>query len=157
MHRTTSRAATAAAALVLLAGCGVPKDPDHTLAHVDQTHELVVGVAPAPPLVTVTDGRPTGPEADLATGFAATRGATVRWVVAGQEELVKQLEDGQVDMVVGGLTKESRITSQVGLTRPYATEVDDHGDEVKRVVAVPLGENAMVAALERWFDTRGAK
>lgn len=146
------RAATALLTLLVLAGCGLPKDPDSTLARIDQEHVMVVGVAPAPPQVEVHGGVPTGPEADLASNFAATRGAHVKWVVASQEELVKQLEEGQVDLMVGGLTSKSPFKSKVGLTRAYSEEVDDHGERVKRVVAAPLGENALVTELERWFD-----
>lgn len=138
---------------VLLAGCSIPRDPDNTLAHIDQTHEMVVGAAVSPPqLVLDKAGEPSGPEADLAEHFAATRGAKVVWVVAGEEELVKKLEDGEVDLMVGGLTTKTPWKSKVGLTRAYSEEVDDHGDRVKRVVAAPLGENALVTALERWFD-----
>ncbi len=137
---------------LVLCGCAIPKDPDNTLARVDQEHVMVVGVAPSPPQVELRDGVPSGPEAELATRFAATRGARVEWVVAGQEELVKKLEEGQIDLMVGGLTSKSPFKSKVGLTRDYATEVDEHGDKVKRVVAAPLGENALVTALETWFD-----
>ena len=45
------RAATALVTLLVLAGCGLPKDPDSTLARIDQEHVMVVGVAPAPPQV----------------------------------------------------------------------------------------------------------
>ncbi|GAA1391790.1 transporter substrate-binding domain-containing protein [Luteococcus peritonei] len=151
-HRRPRQAVAALLGLLLLAGCGIPKDPDNTLQRIDQEGEILVGVAPAPPLVEVSNGMPSGPEAELAKGFARTRGATITWVVAGQEELVKQLEDGQIDLMVGGLTSKSPFKSKVGLTRAYATDVDDHGDTVKHVVAVPLGENAMVSALETWFD-----
>ncbi len=139
--------------VALLMRCSIPRDPDHTLAHIDQTHEMVVGAAVCPPQLELDDaGQPTGPEAELAEGFAAVRGASVTWVVAGEEELVKKLEDGELDLVVGGLTTKSPWKSKVGLTRAYAEQIDDHGDRVKRVVAAPLGENALVTALERWFD-----
>lgn len=141
-----------AAGLLATTGCSIPRDPDHTLDRIDQEQALVAGAAPAPPLLVVAGGRVEGPEAELVEGFAATRGATVTWQVASQEELVKRLEDGQIDLMVGGLTSKSELSKKVGLTRAYSEEVDEHGDRVKYVVAAPLGENALVGELERWFD-----
>lgn len=43
-----------ATGVLLLAGCGIPKDPDNTLAHIDQSGEVVVGAAVAPPQLDST-------------------------------------------------------------------------------------------------------
>ena len=64
----------AVACLVLLAGCGIPRDPGHTLERARARGELVVGVSPAPPHVEVGEGEPTGPGPDFVRGFAATQG-----------------------------------------------------------------------------------
>lgn len=143
--------------VVVLAGCAIPQDPDATLERAHQRGDLRVGVVASPPLAVVDGASVTGPEADLVTGFAGSRGLRVRWLPGGQEELVKDLQHGNVDVLIGGFTAKTPWEKDVGLTRAYAEEEDAYGETVKRVVAVPLGENALVAALERYFDDRGAR
>lgn len=142
------------AGVLLLAGCFVPRDPDKTLERVDARRELVVGVISAPPLTVVNGDQVSGSEAELMTAFARTRGASVRWVVGNGEQLVEKLDHHDVDLMVGGLTAQSPFKSKVGLTRGYVTDRDEYGKRVERVVAAPLGENALVTALERFFDER---
>ena len=93
----------------------------------------------------------TGPEADLAEGFAESVGAKVEWHVMGEESAVESMDRGEIDLLVGGLTDASPQADKVGLTRPYA-ESREHGKTVKHVMAVPMGENAMLSELERYLD-----
>lgn len=146
------------AGVLLLAGCGVeiPADPDGTLRSVRSSGELTVGVSPHPPFVTLpdgTDGPPAGSEVDLVTGFARSLSAEPVWVVGGEEHLMRQLEEGEVDVVVGGLTARSPWGANVALTRPYLTTVED-GQKTDHVMAVVPGENALLSALERYLDGR---
>lgn len=143
--------------LVALSGCGIPQDPDATLDRALQRGDLRVGVVASPPLAVVDGSSVTGPEADLIAGFAESRGLRVRWLPGGQEELVKDLEHGNVDVLIGGFTKKTPWEKYAGVTRAYAEDEDAYGETVERVVAVPLGENALVAALERYFDDRVAR
>lgn len=149
-------AASASAAALLLTGCGlqIPADPDGTLESVRTSGELTVGVSPHPPFVTLpdgTDGPPQGSEVDLVTGFARSLSAEPVWVVGGEEHLMRQLEEGEVDVVVGGLTAKSPWGANVALTRPYLTTEED-GEKTDHVMAVVPGENALLSALERHLD-----
>ena len=155
MSLLTARASLASVLVVLaaLASCTFPHDPDGSLERIDRTGELRVGVSPAQGRTVVPEeGDPSGPEVRLVTGFARSRGAEVRWTTGGEEELMGQLETGELDMVIGGLTDQSPWTKKAGLTRPYAETTDSRGEQVKLVMAVPLGENRLMSELERWLD-----
>ena len=149
------------AAAVLLAGCGslvptdFPADPDGTLDRVRDGGVLRVGASPRPGWVEVGDGPPSGPEATLVTGFADHLAAEVEWTVAGEEELVRLLEDGEIDLAVGGFTDTNAWIDKVGLTRAYI-EVEVDGTTEAHVMMVPMGENALQSELERWLDTQPA-
>ncbi|WP_416955318.1 transporter substrate-binding domain-containing protein [Nocardioides sp. T5] len=140
-----------AAALLLLAGCAAvvpddfPADPDGTLDRVRSEGVLRAGASPRPGWVDVADDPPTGREPRLVSGFADHLGAEVEWTVAGEEELVRLFEAGEIDLAVGGFTDTNAWVDKVGLTRPY-TEA--------HVMMVPMGENALQSELERWLDTQ---
>lgn len=145
-----------ALALTLLAGCGVqiPVDPDGTLDQVRKSGELRVGVSPHPPFTILPehpDADPTGTEVDLVTGFAESLDAAPVWVLGGEEELVRQLEEGEIHVLVGGLTAKNSHLTSTGTTRPYVS-TPEHGERVKHVMAVVPGENALLSALERYLD-----
>ncbi|MFC8192614.1 transporter substrate-binding domain-containing protein [Cellulomonas sp. NPDC057328] len=140
---------------VAVAGCGVtvPSDPDGTLDRV-RGGQLRVGVTPNAPwteLPAGEDGAPAGLEVDLVTGFAEHLGADVDWEVGSEEELVGALEDGDVDVVVGGLTARSPWASRAALTRPYVTVPGERGEEENHVMATRTGENAFLVELERYL------
>lgn len=145
----------------LLTGCGVqiPTDPDGTLEAVRSSGELRVGVSPHPPFTTLPAGEdqpPGGTEIELVTGFARSVGAEPVFVVGGEEALVKQLEEREIDVLVGGLTATSPWSNKVAFTRPYATTPED-GKQVKHVLAVVPGENALLSELERYLDGEGGR
>lgn len=146
-----------AVVVIGLTGCGIPKDPDGTLEAARQRGELIVGASHTDPVLIVDGEAVSGPEAELIEAFAAGESMTVRWVPGGEEKLVRMLEHGDIDVMVGGLTDTSPWSDKVGLTRSWAEDVDEYGDPIKRVVAVPLGENALIAALERFFDEEAGR
>ncbi|MCP3421878.1 transporter substrate-binding domain-containing protein [Nocardioides pinisoli] len=147
------------AAAVLLTGCGsvvpddFPADPDGTLDRVRSGGVLRVGASPRPGWVDVAGESPAGREPRLVTGFADHLAVDVEWTVAGEEELVRLLEDGEIDLAVGGFTDTNAWVDEVGLTRPY-TEVEAAGTTGAHVMMVPMGENALMSELERWLDTQ---
>lgn len=153
-HRATTLAALAA---LLAGGCGleVPSDPDGTLDRVRSTGELRVGVSPHPPFTTLPEqpgGDPGGTEVELVEGFAQEQGAEPVYVVHGEEELVRLLQEGELDVMVGGLTSKTPWGKKhVATTRPYLTTREDDKD-VKHVIATVRGENALLSALERYLD-----
>lgn len=155
MTPTPTRVAVLLAALALTA-CDYPRDPDDTLARVESTGELKAGIAVAPPWTQLTDGQPSGVEVDLVTAFAEDHGAEVAWQHGGEEELFRALERGEIDLLVAGLTEENPWKDKAGMTRPYRTVPGPEGEE-KHVMAVPVGENAMVSALEGWLEEHAAE
>ena len=65
--------------------------------------------------------------------------------------LVGAMERGELDVLVGGLHADSPWSDTVAVTRAYA-ESTEAGETVKHVLAVPIGENAMLVRLERYLD-----
>lgn len=128
--------------MLLLSGCGlqVPVDPDGTLERV-RDGELRVGLAADSPAEEV-----------LVEGFAEQVGAEVSWREGGEEQLMTALEDGELDLVIGGLTDASPWSTHAAITRPYAETVDDRGRTVRHVMAAPLGENAFLVELETYLE-----
>ncbi|XVX20326.1 transporter substrate-binding domain-containing protein [Actinomycetota bacterium] len=158
-----SRASRGLAALVAcatLTACGsggFPADPNDTKERIRSSKQLRAGVSPNPPYVEVSapDADPAGSEPELITRYAATLGAEVEWTVGSEEALIKDLEEGKLDIVAAGITSKSPWKSKVSLTRPYIEDKDDKGKTESHVLAVPPGENALLTDLERWLDTHG--
>lgn len=140
-----------AALCLALSACTIPADPDETLDRVQERGTLRVGASPSGELVVLDGDQVSGTEAELAEDFAESVGATVEWRTGGEEELVKAMERGEIDLLIGGLSKKSAWSPKVGMTRPYAESVE-HGQKVEHVLAVPLGENAMLSRLEEFLD-----
>ena len=139
------------ALIVGLAGCGIPKDPEGTLDRVERTGALRAAASPAEGRVAIDGEQVTGVEPTYVEGFAESLGAEVEWHVMGEEGAVDALERGEVDVLVGGLTADNPHGAKLSLTRPYATTVE-HGETVEHVMAVRMGENAMLSELERYLD-----
>jgi len=93
---------------LLTAGCGAfPADPEDTLERVTGG-VLRVGVSPNPPHTEVRgSAEPIGHEVVLVREFAATLPAEIEWTVGGEEMLILALEDGDLDLVIGGLTADT--------------------------------------------------
>ena len=144
------------AVLPLAVSCSsIPADPDGTLERVSGG-TLRVGVSNAPPFAEVNDtGGPSGSEADLVRKFAESLGAEVEFSESGEEILMERLAEGDLDLVIGGLSESSPWTDKAAFTRPYAEVTDDYGTTRRLVMAAPLGENAFLVRLERFLDQNG--
>jgi polar amino acid transport system substrate-binding protein len=116
---------------VVLAGCGVPRDPEGTLDRV-RGGTLRVGISQSEPWTRLVGGRPSGVEVRLVERFAAELGATVRWVDGSEADVVAALEVRELDLVVAGLTADTPWQAKAAITRGYAT--------TRVVVAVPAGQ-----------------
>lgn len=145
------RAAAIVAITAGLAGCGlqVPTDPDGSLDRIagDVLH---AGASAEAGLVEVDDGEVSGPLPDLVTTFAERWDARVEWTVGSEETLVTALEDGTIDIAVGGFTRESPWTDRAGMTRGFPGVAGADGREI--VLLVPLGENRLLSELEMFLD-----
>jgi polar amino acid transport system substrate-binding protein len=118
---------------LVLAGCGIPRDPEGTLERI-RGGTIRVGVIESHPWAT-TDPRPEGVEVSLLEGFAEEVGAEVRWVPGSESDLVAALEVHSLDVVIGGLTADSPWAEPVGLTSPYLT--------TRLVVGIPAGSPSL--------------
>lgn len=134
-----------------LVGCGatIPTDPEGTL-HTVTDGELRVGVSADEGLADVPAGMPTGPLIDLVDEFADSLDADVHWTIDGEETLVGMMEEGEIDLVVGGITAQTPWVDRVGVTRGYFG-IEGAGDRAI-VMFVPLGENAFLSKLELFLD-----
>lgn len=168
-------AALAAATVIALSGCQVPQDPDGTLDIV-RDGTMRVGVTESDPWVDLADpDDPQGVEPELVRRFAASLNAEIEWLDGSEEELIGALKEGQLDLVVGGLTKKSPWQKEAAMTWPYlktrllvgvppGASVPDDLDDV--TVAFERGgeaggllerkTNARPLAVEELRDARGA-
>ncbi|WP_159501275.1 hypothetical protein [Microbacterium sp. 18062] len=144
-------AAVAAVAALALSGCGlqIPADPDGTLDRITGG-VLRVGASPADELVRVSERDVSGPLPDLIEGFADERDARVEWTVGSEEDLVDDLVAGALDLAIGGMTDATPWVDAVSVSRGYSGVEGSGGASV--VVLMPMGENALQAALERYLD-----
>lgn len=139
-------------AALLVTGCGIsiPTDPDGTLKSATGA-TLHVGASLEPGLVERDGAQLHGPLVELTEDFAASIDARVEWTVAGEESLVGDLEAGDIDLAIGGFTDQTPWADRAGMTRGY-TQIEG-ADERTLVILVPLGENALLSALESFLDT----
>jgi polar amino acid transport system substrate-binding protein len=108
-------------ACAALCACQYPTDPEGTLDRV-RGGTLRVGVSPAEPWVTLSEGRPPeGVEVALVEEFARTVDAEVEWVEGSESDLMEALDGRQLDIVIAGLTRRSVWMHGAALTRPYLT------------------------------------
>ena len=98
-----------------------------------------------------TGTAPAGTEAELVRAFAAEHNARVEWVSGGESNLVRRLERGELDLVIGGLTKDSPWSKYAALTQPYLETSNAQGDKEQHVMAARMGENAFLVELERFL------
>jgi polar amino acid transport system substrate-binding protein len=118
-------------AAIAAAGCQYPRDPDGTLNRVEGG-VMRVGVTEADPWVLLEGDEPSGgAEVEVARRFARDLGARIEWVQGSEEELVDAAKEGQVDLILAGLTSKSRWKKDVAFTRPYV--------DTRVVVGAPAG------------------
>jgi polar amino acid transport system substrate-binding protein len=121
------------AAVLLAAGCGIPKDSDGTLERV-RGGTLRVGVVEREPFTRVENGTPAGPEVELTQELAQKLGATVEWTVGAESRLMEAVSHRQLDLVIGGISADTPYGSHVGLSQPYL--------RARLKVGVPAGQAA---------------
>lgn len=137
-------------AVSALAGCSIPADPDGTLDNA-RGGTLSVGVTENGDWVRLDGGEPTGIEPELLREFAAGQDASVEWVEGSEQELLGQLERGDIDVVLGGLTDDTPWSDRAGMTRPYVETTDQDGAVERHVVLARMGENDLLFELDRFL------
>lgn len=151
MRRRLHGVLLASAMTAALVGCGVsvPADPDGTLQGVSDG-ELHVGISADEGLADISTTPPQGSLVDLVDAFAESLDADVEWTIGSEETLVVMMEEGDLDLVVGGFTDQTPWVDRVGVTRGYRG-IRGAGERAV-VMFVPLGENAFLTQLEGFLD-----
>ena len=144
-------AATFIVSGLVLGGCAaIPADSEGTLDRA-RNGTLVVGVSEHPPWTSVTNGGVEGTEVDLIRGFADDIDAQIEWHAGPESVLIGSLADGGLDIVIGGLTSDSPWQEEIALTRSYRAVPAEGGHTEDMVMAIRMGENALMVALERYL------
>lgn len=146
------------AVLVLGVGCSVghfPRDSEGTLDRAIGG-ALRVGVSENPPWTRVADdGTVTGSEAEILRGYAESIQAEIAWTSGAESQLMQLLKEGELDIVIGGLSSDLPWQQEAAFTRPYAESEAPDGSTRKMVFATHLGENALLGSLERYLIDHG--
>jgi polar amino acid transport system substrate-binding protein len=140
---------------LMLSGCGtIPSDPYGSMERI-RGGEMRVGVSNNGDWVQTHDSSdPTGVEPQLVASFASSLGSHIVWVSGGEEVLMEALDGGGLDLVVGGLTAKTPWTTKSAITRSYTEALNRKGEKESHVMAVRMGENALLSELERFLDTQ---
>lgn len=145
-------------ALAILTACGVsvPTDPDGSLERIRHA-ELRVGVSQNEPWVQLhEDGVPTGTEVDLINKFAKSLDSDVTWIPGSEAALMESMNQGEIDLIATGMTSKTPWIDKAAITRPYREWTNARGEKEKHVMAVPMGENALLSELEAFLDEQQA-
>lgn len=133
-------------------GCDMPHDVDGTHATATQG-KIRVGVSECEPWTGENDGEYSGIEVELVAKLAKQLGAEPEWHLGSESELFEKLHQGQLDIVIGGITEDTPWSDYVGLTRAYAETTDQPADDPKKHVwAVRAGENRWLLELDRFLQ-----
>jgi ABC-type amino acid transport substrate-binding protein len=128
----------------LIAGCGLPRDPEQTSGRIAATHELRVGVTDNPPWVDAQSAEPTGIEPDLVRGFASRLGARILWTRGSETSLAQSLKHHELDLAIGGYDAKTPWKSVAGVSQPFVQTADGK----KHVLLAPPGENRFILTLD---------
>ncbi|HYZ47123.1 MAG TPA: transporter substrate-binding domain-containing protein [Actinomycetota bacterium] len=123
-----AKALCAVLLLSMLAACDLPRDAEGTLERV-RGGVLRVGVTESDPWVVLGPEGPSGVEVEIVRSLAAELDAKIEWTEGSVDELAAAVHLRELDLMVGGLTSTSKISSEVTFTHPYLT--------TQVVVAVP--------------------
>ncbi len=108
------------------------------LEHILQKGELIVGTAGSmPPLnMTTKDGEVIGLEPDMAQAVASAMGVKLRLEVMPFSDLLPALEDGNIDMIMSGMTITSKRNLNVAFVGPYMKSGKAFLTKMKTIAAV---------------------
>ncbi|GGO60234.1 hypothetical protein GCM10010910_05130 [Microbacterium nanhaiense] len=156
--RAARRSAIATLALTVALGtsaCGItiPSDPEGSLESVEGG-TLRVGYSPDPGRIAEGPGGPTGPIADVVTGYAHTIDADVLWTLGSEETLSDAIDQGELDLAVGGFTEKSPWTDLAALSRGFLPPGAPENTPMS-VALLPMGENALLSSFEAYLDEEG--
>lgn len=130
-------------AALALAGCDrLPRDPDNTLDRVRAERHFRVGLIATGDTPIATEAEP------LFLGrVARATGATPLVKKGASEPLLLELENGQLDLVIGPLSPESPWLGRVTILRPLDESLAPQ--HLLMTAAARNGENRWIMLLER--------
>ena len=147
--------ARVAATLILstlpLSACGsIPADSVGTFDRATGG-DLVVGLSEHSPWAEFDrdSGTASGSEVELIESFADSIDAEIQWRPGPESVLAHSIKEGEIDLLIGGLTATSPWSTHMALTRPYGETTAENGSTEKMVMGVRLGENELLTELER--------
>ena len=137
---------------VVALGCNLPRDADNSLSRIENG-SMRVGVSANPPWVAISGDTLAGYEGTMVRDLARQLHSRVEVHPGAESVLLQQLHDRKLDVVVGGLTSDSRWKADVALTRGY--HKDKEGKE--HVLALPPGENRWLVRVEEYLHDNDAR
>jgi len=124
-----------------LASCGLPRDPERTADTVRANGVLRLGMVAG-------DERDEAAERQLAAA-AREHGAVVRRRTASAHELLRDLEDGGLDLVYGRFPADSPWATRIHLGRVPRQLAEPPEDVAAPRFAFRNGENGWIMAVEQ--------
>jgi polar amino acid transport system substrate-binding protein len=121
-----------------------PRDPEGTADRV-RGGPFRVGLVENPPWVIRDGEEPRGIEGDLVRKLAEELGAKPEWRWGGEQAHMEALERFELDLVIGGITKQTPWKKAVGLTDSFYQ---------KHVWVTAPGENAWIKMLDEFLSPR---
>ncbi len=125
-----------------VAACDMPRDADGALARVRADGRLRIGALDNLPWVRVRGTEADGIEPALLGDWARQLGAEPVWLAGGEAELFGALRQRALDVVAGGILRNSPWAPDVALSQPFLTS------------RVRLGVRPGVAVPQTWAGER---
>ena len=129
---------------LVASACGIPRDMRGTMEQARARGTVRAGAIAGAP--DIHSDAASGIAVEVVDGFAASLGLDTRWEVDSEHELMHRLEEGELDVVVGGVDRTTPWVKIVSLSRVMGPEADGP------VAAVRMGENAWLLSLDRWIE-----
>ena len=134
-------------AVLTLAGCDLPRDPEGTLERV-RGGELRVGVLTGNERAAAEDRR-------IVDALAGAIGARPSFRDGDAHQLMWDLQRGGLDLVIGGLPSKTPFSHDAGLSRSAGPLFRPDAAE-DRVLAVRSGENGFLRSVNEAIEAAGA-
>jgi polar amino acid transport system substrate-binding protein len=136
--------------MMVVAGCTLlalnsdaefPRDPERTLERL-RGGRIRVGVVENGPWAVKQGENAVGVEAELVRRLARQLNATPEWHWGGEQAHMQSIEHHQLDLVIGGITKQTPWKKRVGVTDTY---YQNH------ILVAPPGENGWIKLLDEFL------
>jgi len=135
-------------------GCDYPRDASETSRRV-QRGVIRAGVVGNPPWVILSANTPSGIEPQLLQTLAESLNAKIEWTIGSETMVIKRLEQRQLDVVVGGLEKDTPWSDRIGMSQWYLLAIDpETNKKSKHVWAVMPGESRWLLEIDRFLQSR---